>query len=101
MGKPAGRFVRLVTVAGITLVTAFVSSWLTHFMQFLYGFSSFYWGLREGSAAVRDIALVLNLLWVPIAVVVALTRWQATTRTFRIVLLVNGILAALCLGSLR
>ena len=101
MGNSPKRFVRLITVAGATLLTVFVSSWLAHFTPFLYGFSSFYSDLREGSAVVRDIALGLNLLWVAIAVVVALARWQATTRTFRVVLLVNGILAAVSIGALR
>jgi mannose/fructose/N-acetylgalactosamine-specific phosphotransferase system component IID len=101
MNNSLRRLVNLVTIAGVTLLAAFVASWLTVLLSFLYGSSRFYNDVHRGASAVRDVALGLNLLWVVISGVLAVACWRATTRTFRIVLLISAILASLCLGALR
>ena len=94
MSHALESFVRVVTTAGITILIAFLTLWAAHFN------APYHTDLRQGSFAVMGASLGLNLLWAGVAGVLAMARWKATTRAFRIVLSFNGSIAALCVISL-
>jgi len=86
-------FQRYMVVAGVTVLIAIVGCVL------LLGHSPFDTGLRGGARGAVAAAGFLEILWVAVAVTMAVVRWRTTTAQFRLMLLLNGIVVSLLLAD--
>jgi hypothetical protein len=76
--------VRNVTIAGITVATAFIGS------RLVLANAAYDSEWREGAWQVITTSSWLVLLWAVAGAILALVRWRSTTVMFRVVLMVNA-----------
>ncbi len=82
-------FVTSMTTAGFTLFIAF---WIS---ALVFANASFHSDQREASWGAMGAASGLELLWVIGGTLLAITRWRATTVTFRVIFVLNIIVVCL------
>jgi hypothetical protein len=83
---------RIVTTAGLVIAIAFVGSAL------VFANSHYHTSQREGSWGVTASSW-LELFWATVGSVLAVTCWRATTRLFRIVLVLNIAIASFLIAE--
>lgn len=79
----------VLTIAGVAVLIAFLGS-----VVLLHN-ASYHTDLRGAAFGTLAAAAWLDIIWVVLAIVLATTRWHATTGLFRMILLLN--LAVVCL----
>ncbi len=84
---------RTIFAAGMTILVVFLCSWA------LLLSSPYHTGRRELAIAFSQIASILVLLWLPIAVILALRCWHTTTIKLRILLALNIAVATLLIAN--
>jgi hypothetical protein len=87
MNSSLRYFVRIITTSGITILVAYISSWI------VLVYEPFHTDQRAGAIGVMAPSAGLELLWAIAGTVLAVTRWSITTRTFRLVYVLNVSIA--------